>query len=107
MPGLISTRHNDDVDFELFYNTISKFTPVLMGVMVLLAINVGHMPDHIISTYRSIGSSVRLQSYLGVYEIENNSNSAFSVDIISPSYQRGFSPNIRILKLAYMPRLLK
>ena len=106
MPGLISTRHNDDVDFELFYNTISKFTPVLMGVVVLLAINVGDMPDHIISTYRSIGSSVRPQSYLGVSEIEN-SNRAFSVDIISPSYQRGFSPNIRILKLAYMPRLLK
>ena len=107
MSGLISTRHNDDVDFELFYNTISKFAPVLMGVVVVLTISVGYKPDHIISTYRSIGSSVRLQSYLGVYEIENNSNSAFSVDIISPSYQRGFSPNIRILKLAYMPRLLK
>ena len=106
MPSLISTQHNVDADFELFSNTISKFTPVLMGVVVLLAINVGHMPDHIISTYRSIGSSVRPQSYLGVSEIEN-SNSAFSVDIISPSYQRGFSPNIRILKLAYMPRLLK
>ena len=106
MPGLISTRHNDDVDFELFYNTISKFTPVLMGVVVLLAINVGHMPDHIISTYRSIGSSVRPQSYLGVSEIEN-SNSAFSVEIISPSYQRGLSSNIRILRLAHMPRLLK
>ena len=106
MPGLISTRHNDDVDFELFYNTISKFTPVLMGVMVLLAISVGYKRDDIISTYRSSGSSVRPQSYLGVYGIEN-SNSAFSVEIISPSYQRGLSSNIRILRLAHMPRLLK
>jgi hypothetical protein len=107
MPGLISTRHNDDVDLELFYNTISKFTPVLMGVMVLLlVINVGHKPDHIISTYRASGGSVSPQSYLGVYEIKN-SDSAFSVDIISPSYQRGLSSNIRILRLAHMPRLLK
>ena len=106
MPGLISTRHNDDVDFELFYNTISKFTPVLMGVVVVLAISVGYKPDHIISTYRPSGGSVGPQSYLGVYEIEN-SNSAFSVEIISPSYQRGLSSNIRILRLAHMPRLLK
>lgn len=87
MPGLLSKRNSDDVDFELFSNTILKFTSVLMVVMVLLAINVGQKLDHIISTYRFSGGSARPQLYLGVYEIEN-SNRTISVAFTSPSYEQ-------------------
>src|SRR5436309_14215198 len=90
MPGLLSHRQDEGVDFELFSNTILKFTSVLVVVIVLLAINVGQKLDHIISTNRFSGGSARPQLYLGAYQtdnyIENGIESPIRVGLASPSF---------------------
>jgi hypothetical protein len=92
MPGLLSNRQDEGVDFELFSNVVLKFTAVLMIILVLLAINVGQKLDKIISPNRFSGGSLRPELILGVYESKNyfvnGSESAITTILYSPSREQ-------------------
>jgi hypothetical protein len=87
MPGLISNKHGEDLDFELFSNIVLKFTAILMVVLVLLAINTGQKLDQVISPYRFSGGSARPQLYYGAFETPGGRNNAkITIALYSPSY---------------------